>query len=99
MLLSMKESDAHALLGAPGRAAAEPPPEITRIRISAAPAICAAPQFAAAPLLKAEGFNEVEYVPVDTGPEPTQCSYCLFSVSAFTSSPSCRSASASSALT
>jgi NitT/TauT family transport system substrate-binding protein len=59
---------AAALLGTPGRAAAEPPPEITRIRISAAPAICAAPQFAAAPLLEAEGFNEVEYVPVNTGP-------------------------------
>ena len=46
-------------------AAAEPPPETTRIRLSASPAICAAPQWVAEELLKQEGFTEVEYLKVD----------------------------------
>jgi NitT/TauT family transport system substrate-binding protein len=52
-----------SLLGPrPRRAAAEPPPETTKIRIVREPSICIAPQYAAEELLKGEGFAEVEYV-------------------------------------
>lgn len=43
-------------------AAAEPPPETTKIRLVHAPAICFAPQYLAEELLRLEGFTEVEYV-------------------------------------
>jgi NitT/TauT family transport system substrate-binding protein len=43
-------------------AAAEPPPETTRIRISNVPSACLAPQYVAEELLRAEGFDQVEYV-------------------------------------
>ena len=43
-------------------AAAEPPPEIPKIRLVHAPAICLAPQYLAEELLRLEGFSEVEYV-------------------------------------
>jgi NitT/TauT family transport system substrate-binding protein len=46
-------------------ALAEPPPETTRIRLSAVPVICIAPQYVAGPLLNAEGFTDIEYVKVD----------------------------------
>jgi NitT/TauT family transport system substrate-binding protein len=41
---------------------AEPPPEVSRIRISRAPSVCVSPQYVAADLLRGEGFTEVEYV-------------------------------------
>jgi NitT/TauT family transport system substrate-binding protein len=43
-------------------AAAEPPPETTRIRLSKVPSACLAPQYVAEELLRAEGFDQVEYV-------------------------------------
>jgi NitT/TauT family transport system substrate-binding protein len=43
-------------------AAAEPPPETTRIRLPLAPSICLAPQYIANDLLRSEGFTEVEWV-------------------------------------
>ena len=45
---------------------AEPPPEITTLRLTAYPGACIAPQYVAEPLLKAEGFTDVRYVEVDT---------------------------------
>lgn len=47
-------------------AVAEPPPEITKLRLTAYPITCIAPQFVAEPLLKAEGFTEVRYVESDS---------------------------------
>src|SRR5262245_38597172 len=44
-----------------GRAAAEPPPETTRIRLTHTVAICTAPQFVSTELLKGEGFADVEW--------------------------------------
>jgi NitT/TauT family transport system substrate-binding protein len=57
----------HAL---PGLAAAEPPPETTRIRIQDSPITCFAPLYVAEALLKAEGFTDVQYVktPLADGP-------------------------------
>ena len=43
-------------------AAAEPPPETTRIRLAWSTTLCFAPQYVAEELLRAEGFTTVEYV-------------------------------------
>jgi NitT/TauT family transport system substrate-binding protein len=55
---------ATSLLVLPQVASAEPPPEISRLRISDIAALCFAPQFVAEELLRFEGFSEVEYVKV-----------------------------------
>jgi NitT/TauT family transport system substrate-binding protein len=54
---------AAALLGPVARrAAAEPPPETTRLRLSLHRPACWAPQYVAEELLRAEGFTDIEYV-------------------------------------
>lgn len=53
---------AGSLLALPRPAAAEPPPEVDKIRLMHAPAICLSPQYIAEHLLRAEGFAQVEYV-------------------------------------
>ena len=53
-----------SLLGFPRVCAAEPPPEITTVRIEKFPASCLAPQFVAQALLRAEGFTDVQFVEV-----------------------------------
>jgi NitT/TauT family transport system substrate-binding protein len=53
---------ASLLLGMPRISSAEPPPEVTRIRLVDFPAICLAPQYLAEELLRLEGFSDVEYV-------------------------------------
>jgi NitT/TauT family transport system substrate-binding protein len=47
-------------------AAAEPPPEVTKIRIVKTPAICLAPMFVAEELLRLEGFTDVAYISEET---------------------------------
>ncbi len=49
-------------------AAAEPPPEISTIRLYKFPGICLAPQYIAEELLRAEGFTDVQYVTLPEGP-------------------------------
>src|ERR1043166_1854042 len=47
----------------PASAAAEPPPETTRLRIPwISPRICRSPERLAEELLRAEGFTDVQYV-------------------------------------
>jgi NitT/TauT family transport system substrate-binding protein len=59
---------AAGLVGLGSRAAAaEPPPETTRLRLLRSPSICWAPQYIAGDLLQAEGFTEVTYVEMPTG--------------------------------
>ncbi len=41
---------------------AEPPPEVTKIRLTNAPSLCLAPQYLAEPFLRSEGFAEIQYV-------------------------------------
>ena len=53
---------AASLFGFPRQAAAEPPPEKTKIRLLHIPAICLAPQYLAEQFLRMEGFTEIEYV-------------------------------------
>jgi NitT/TauT family transport system substrate-binding protein len=61
---------ATVFLGLPREAVAEPPPEVKKLRLVHTPAICLAPQYLAEELLHAEGFAEVEYVPMQTDPGP-----------------------------
>ena len=51
-------------LGRPRPAAAEPPPETTRLRLAQISGICVAPQYVASELLQLEGFKEVQYVTI-----------------------------------
>ncbi len=44
--------------------AAEPAPEISTIRLSRIPNICIAPQYIISDLLRAEGFTEIQYIPL-----------------------------------
>jgi NitT/TauT family transport system substrate-binding protein len=62
----------------PARAGAEPPPEITRLRLFQLPGICIAPQYVADELLRAEGFTNVEYIKfTDHNPFPAFVSGAL----------------------
>jgi NitT/TauT family transport system substrate-binding protein len=57
---------AASLLGVDREAlAAEPPPETTRLRIAEVPSTCRSPEWIAEPLLRAEGFTDVQYNRVD----------------------------------
>ncbi len=53
---------AASLLGFPRIVAAEPPPEVKKIRLLETPAICLAPMYLAEQFLLLEGFSEIEYV-------------------------------------
>src|SRR5215204_6255095 len=44
--------------------AADPPPETTRIRIPQIPSTCRSPEWVAEELLRAEGFTDIQYIPV-----------------------------------
>jgi NitT/TauT family transport system substrate-binding protein len=66
-LASAALTSAAALIGTTKSLHAEPPPETTTIRLGKLPAICWAPQYAAEPLLNAEGFTDVRYVSVKPG--------------------------------
>src|SRR5262245_19949806 len=51
----------------PRRVTAEPPPEMTRIRLVHDPSICVTPQYLAEELLRADGLREVTYVEATDG--------------------------------
>src|SRR5262245_18024897 len=51
----------------PGTVAAGPPPETTTIRIPRVRSVCLAPQYVAEELLRAEGFQDVQYVVPGSG--------------------------------
>jgi NitT/TauT family transport system substrate-binding protein len=61
-LAGLSAAGAASLLGAHTPLAAEPPPEVTRVRLGLSPAICVAPWFVAEDLLPAEGITDVQYV-------------------------------------
>ena len=52
--------------------AAEPPPETNRIRLVREASICLAPLYVGEELLKAEGFTDVQYVPLEGALAPGQ---------------------------
>ena len=61
---------AASFLGLSRTAAAEPPPEVRKVRLTESFVACLAPLRLAEDLLRAEGFSEIEYLPgsTDTGP-------------------------------
>ncbi|HSE85352.1 MAG TPA: ABC transporter substrate-binding protein [Candidatus Binatia bacterium] len=62
-LTSVSLAGGAALLGLESDvAAAEPPPETTRIRLTSIPGVCVAPQYVSEELLRVEGFTDVQYV-------------------------------------
>jgi NitT/TauT family transport system substrate-binding protein len=64
----VRAAGAVGLLGANAvGAAAEPPPETTRIRLGKVRSICLAPQYVAEELLHAEGFTDVQYLEAPSG--------------------------------
>jgi NitT/TauT family transport system substrate-binding protein len=64
-LASASVAAAARVLGT-GRAALadEGPPEVTTIRLRTSPSICLAPRYLAGDLLRAEGFTDVQYIPL-----------------------------------
>jgi NitT/TauT family transport system substrate-binding protein len=46
----------------PGRVAAEPPLETTKLRLAQSPSLCISPVYVAEDLLQGEGFTDVQYV-------------------------------------
>jgi NitT/TauT family transport system substrate-binding protein len=67
---------AASIAGISRAGAAEPPPEVTRIRFAKVPVICFAPQLVAEALLRLEGFSEVAYVNVETDIPTTLANRC-----------------------
>jgi NitT/TauT family transport system substrate-binding protein len=51
-----------AMLGLPVPAAAEPPPETTRIRLVHGPYVCFAPLYLSEELLRLEGFSQIPWM-------------------------------------
>jgi NitT/TauT family transport system substrate-binding protein len=58
---------AASILGPRASLADEGPPEITTLRLARVPAICVAPGYIADTLLRAEGFTDIQYLPISHG--------------------------------
>jgi NitT/TauT family transport system substrate-binding protein len=65
-LASMSAAGAAGLLGSRAPLA-EPPPEVTTIRLPRDPSVCVVPAYVADDLLRAEGFTDIQYVPTLAG--------------------------------
>src|SRR5918994_594653 len=70
-LTTLSAVGAAGVLGARG-SLAEGPPETTTVRLHRDPSICVAPWYLAEDLLRAEGFTDIRYVPVQSGPPEDQ---------------------------
>jgi len=66
-LAGISAAGAVGLLGSRRALANDVALETTSIRLASAPGICIAPQYVAEELLRAEGFTDVSYVPVEAG--------------------------------
>jgi NitT/TauT family transport system substrate-binding protein len=71
-LAAMSAASAAGFIGTRASLADDGPPETTTVRLRYDPGICIAPWFIAQDLLRAEGFNDVRYVPVPAGATTTQ---------------------------
>ncbi len=56
----------------PRPAAAEPPPETTKIRLARVPSVCRAPQYMTEELLRSEGFTDVSYIAAQDTSDATE---------------------------
>jgi NitT/TauT family transport system substrate-binding protein len=66
-LATLAATGAAGLVGGPNSASQDASPETTTIRLVKSPSLCAAPQYAAEELLRAEGFTDIRYVLSDAG--------------------------------
>ncbi len=66
-LAGLSATAAAGLASSAQPAFAEPPPEVTRLRLPKIPSVCMAPTYVAEKLLYAEGFSEVIYVETQAG--------------------------------
>jgi NitT/TauT family transport system substrate-binding protein len=66
-LAALSVAGAVSALGARTTLADEGPPEVTTLRLARIPAICVAPGYIADALLRAEGFTDIQYVPISHG--------------------------------
>ncbi len=66
-LATVSAAGAAGVLGARALLAEEGPPETTTIRLARIPAICVAPGYIADALLRAEGFTDIQYLPISHG--------------------------------
>jgi NitT/TauT family transport system substrate-binding protein len=66
-LATASKAAAAGVLGGRRALADEGPPEVTTIRLRRDPSICVAPWYIAEDLLRAEGFSDIQYVPVQSG--------------------------------
>jgi NitT/TauT family transport system substrate-binding protein len=66
-LATLSAAGAASALGVREPLADEPPPEMTTLRLARIPAICVAPGYIADSLLRAEGFTDVQYIPISHG--------------------------------
>ena len=71
-LASLSAAGAAGVLGSRGPLAKEGAPETTVLRLRRDPSICVAPWYIAENLLRAEGFTDIRYVPVQAGPPEDQ---------------------------
>jgi NitT/TauT family transport system substrate-binding protein len=67
-LATLTATGAAGLIGLPQSKAQDGRLETTTVRISKGPSVCVAPTYLAEELLRAEGFTDIRYVPVDPGP-------------------------------
>jgi len=69
-LSALTLASAAGILGLEGTpVAAEPPPEMTKLRIGHVGSACTAPQFIAEDLLRTEGFTDIKYIKARSVPE------------------------------
>jgi NitT/TauT family transport system substrate-binding protein len=66
-LNALSAAGAAGILGGRASLADDGPPEVSTVRLAKIPGICIAPQYAVEELLRAEGFTEVRYVPIEAG--------------------------------
>jgi NitT/TauT family transport system substrate-binding protein len=66
-LSTLSAAGAAGMLGGRDSLAEEGPPEVTTIRLARIPAICVAPGYIADALLRAEGFTDIQYIPISHG--------------------------------
>ena len=81
-LASLSAAGAAGVLGAQASLADEGPPETTTIRLRRDPGICVAPCYVAEELLRAEGFTDIRYVPLQSGLHMRRRSHAAKSTSA-----------------
>jgi NitT/TauT family transport system substrate-binding protein len=71
-LTSLSAAGAAGVFGARASLADEAPPEVTTVRLFRDPSICLTPWYIAEDLLRAEGFSDIRYVPVQAGAPENQ---------------------------